>query len=78
MKMKNIDISSLIQGELVTKVSSDNLIIALEPEAASLFCRTKDVSHFVDDGKVQKEKLKKDDKYMVVDAGGTFKSSFIG
>ena len=55
-------------------ILSQNLIIALEPEAASLYCRTLGLCKFVGmafDGKGGAMSIKSGDSYIIVDCGGT-------
>ena len=60
-----------VQAGLVDDILSQHLIIALEPEAASLYCRTLGADKFLDmsatDGEMA---MKPGDKYMIVDCGG--------
>ena len=68
----------IFQAGLITDVMSTKLIIALEPEAASMYCKHVDLGG-------SKEKTSKDqeiyfginDNYMVIDAGGMIMSHFI-
>ena len=53
-------------------ILSQNLIIAIEPEAASLYCRTLALEKFV--GMTSKKgdmSIKPGDRYIIVDCGGT-------
>ena len=54
---------------LQASIEKDKLSIALEPEAASIFCRHLSVDHFVGDETIST--LPAGTKYMVLDAGGT-------
>jgi len=58
----------MLQGELIDSLYSNQLVIALEPEAASLYCRTLPMGRF-DDG-TAKPCFEPGTKYLVVDAGG--------
>ena len=51
-------------------VDSRQLVIALEPEAASLHCRSLDVAQFVGEPDKDSVVFKTGTKYMVIDAGG--------
>jgi hypothetical protein len=63
--------TTIFQAKLIPERDSTNLIIALEPEAASLYCRTLDVNHFIDsDRHHQSAKFQDGTVYMVIDAGG--------
>ena len=59
------------QAKLIDDVNSKRLIIALEPEAASLYCRTLEMHNFLG---MESEKgrlsLEVNTKYIVIDAGG--------
>ena len=56
---------------MITEVDSKQLVIALEPEAASLYCRTLDMKQFQGmESKKGKLKLDANTKYMIIDAGG--------
>lgn len=66
----------MLQAGLIDSLDSGQLVIALEPEAASLHCRTLPVDEFSQDygdttqpGGLQ---LNTGAKYMVIDAGGKF------
>nr|XP_022322670.1 heat shock 70 kDa protein 12A-like [Crassostrea virginica] len=60
------------KGELIDNVHSNQLLIALEPEAASLTCRTIQANNFSDNRENQADRLtfEPGTKYIVVDAGG--------
>ncbi|XP_053398765.1 heat shock 70 kDa protein 12A-like [Mercenaria mercenaria] len=59
------------RGGLIDTLYSNQLVIALEPEAASLYCRTLPVSTFTSTGDdAQKPSFESGTKYLVVDAGG--------
>lgn len=62
----------MLQGELIDNVHSNQLVIALEPEAASLTCRTIQTNSFTDNRENQTAKptFEPGTKYIVVDAGG--------
>ena len=52
---------------------SPNLIIALEPEAASLYCRTLAMEKFMGMGHASgKMSIKAGETYIIVDCGGMF------
>ena len=53
----------LLQAGLISEPDSNALIIALEPEVASFFCRESDESE-------RKQRFKSGDKMLVIDAGG--------
>lgn len=55
---------------MIDSETSDNLIIALEPECASLYCRSIPTYQFLDQMGNAKINLSNGDKYIVVDAGG--------
>ena len=60
-----------LQAGLIKEQNSKMLVIALEPEAASLYCRGLDIEHFVSgDGEVKSVSFKPGTNYMVIDAGG--------
>lgn len=71
LRFKNTNIL-LLQGELVDKVDSDKLVIALEPEAASLHCfQLPEMSILSSEDKItSKPVFGPGTKYLVVDAGG--------
>ena len=50
-------------------MDSRQLVIALEPEAASLYCRRLDVSHFMGDNRKPLQ-FQRGIKYLVIDSGG--------
>ena len=56
---------------------SNQLLIALEPEAASLTCRTIQANNFADNRENQADRLtfEPGTKYIVVDAGGSLSYS---
>ncbi|KAK7097173.1 heat shock 70 kDa protein 12B-like [Littorina saxatilis] len=60
------------KGNLIDKQCSDQLLIALEPEAASLHCRHLPDTDFVGykDNSINKPTFEPGTKYLVVDAGG--------
>ena len=49
---------------------TSKLTVALEPEAASIFCRHLSVDTTVCEGKISIAKLPVGAKYMILDAGG--------
>lgn len=51
-------------------ITSDQLILALEPEAASIHCRRQPIGITQDGGKKEIAAMKKGDKYVVFDQGG--------
>ena len=55
---------------LIAQESSEKLCIALEPEAASLFCRSLDIANF--EGQKGKDRLQMPlgTTYILLDAGG--------
>uniref|UniRef100_A0AAU0MUS4 Heat shock protein family A member 12 variant X3 n=1 Tax=Urechis unicinctus TaxID=6432 RepID=A0AAU0MUS4_UREUN len=55
---------------IIKNVGSTRLVIALEPEAASLYCRTLDVNHVVSVSSAGGKKMPAGTKYLVMDAGG--------
>ena len=58
---------------MVSDINSQQLVIALEPEAASIHCQLLDISHFVDTeclGGVEDVSFKTADILLVVDIGG--------
>uniref|UniRef100_A0AAU0MT83 Heat shock protein family A member 12 variant X6 n=1 Tax=Urechis unicinctus TaxID=6432 RepID=A0AAU0MT83_UREUN len=55
------------QAELIPTKDSDSLVIALEPEAASLYCRQLDINHLLCTGD---SKMGVGTKYLVLDCGG--------
>ncbi|ESP02145.1 hypothetical protein LOTGIDRAFT_212681 [Lottia gigantea] len=60
------------KGGLIDKQNSDQLVIALEPEAASLHCRNLPSTNFLGykDNNLAKPTFEPGTKYLVVDAGG--------
>ena len=62
---------SLFQAGLIKNENSDNLVIALEPEAASLYCRELDITDFLKPRPGREGmNMKKGTVYMILDAGG--------
>ena len=61
----------IVQGGLVTETDSSKLIIALEPEAASVWCKQLPSDGFISEG-LDNEILeqKPGAQYIVVDCGG--------
>ena len=58
---------------------SPNLIIALEPEAASVYCRTLANDKFLGMRGVEgKMNMKQGDKYIIVDCGGMILNTCFG
>ena len=55
---------------MITELFSTNLLIALEPECASLYCRTLPFDKFIGLGHDNAPRLKKGTVYMTVDLGG--------
>ena len=55
---------------MMDDVDSGQLVIALEPEAASLYCRNLDVNQFLERSRTADIKLNAGTKYLVIDAGG--------
>ena len=59
------------QAGLIPTEDSDRLVIVLEPEAASIFCRQLNIHNFVG---VPEEsmgtKFRSGEKFLVIDAGG--------
>ena len=53
------------QGGLIKEPDSDHLLIALEPEAASLYVRKMDIEN-----DTSTKSIKSGTKYLVIDAGG--------
>jgi hypothetical protein len=49
-------------------IRPENIVIALEPECASLYCRNIDTVNFI--GGNSSDIFKAGSKYMIVDAGG--------
>ena len=63
----------LFQAKIIDQEKSKNLVIALEPEAASLYCRTLEMEHFLGmETKSGKLYLPIGTKYMIIDAGGKY------
>ena len=65
---KVYELAAMKQAELITSVDSDALLIALEPEAASFFCRTLSVHGFATS--TSSPAFPSGTKYVIVDAGG--------
>ena len=63
-----VSLCNMKQAELITSVDSDALLIALEPEAASFYCRTLSVHEFA--MSTSKPGFPSGTKYVIVDAGG--------
>lgn len=61
-----------MQAGIVSKGSEDKLIIALEPEAASVWCKKLPADGFIAEnrGKCTLDQ-KPETKYIVIDCGGT-------
>ena len=60
-----------LQAGMIPNVSSKQLLIALEPEAASMFCKRLQVNHFTSGTDQEMDvTFEKGDQYIVVDAGG--------
>lgn len=59
----------LFQAGLITKLDSKKLMVALEPEVASLYCRSLHITEFVENS--EPIQLKAGTKYLVIDCGGT-------
>lgn len=53
-------------------ISTDKLTIALEPEAASIFCRHLSVETTVSGGNISIAKMSVGTRYMILDAGGRY------
>ena len=58
------------QAGIISDVTSRGLVIALEPEAASLHCRRLDVHDFVGEDEYREANFQTGTKYLVIDAGG--------
>ena len=73
MFVHSIILCYLCQAGLIHQDNSKQLIIALEPEAAGLFCRSLEVNQLVAEARLPKEliQLPVGAKYLIVDAGGT-------
>jgi molecular chaperone DnaK (HSP70) len=56
---------------LITEIDSDKLVIALEPEAASVFIQTSKIEYHKEDNNGM-NLMKPGTKYMVIDAGGIY------
>ena len=67
---KTINSHDYSQADLIPTVDSDSLMIALEPEAASFFCRTLSAHEYATSTK--DPSFATGAKYVVVDAGGKF------
>ena len=62
----------IFQGGLVTETDSSKLIIALEPEAASVWCKQLPSDGFISEGLDQEIlEQKPGTQYIVADCGGT-------
>ena len=59
----------IFQAGIVDEVDSDNLRISLEPEAASLHCRSIDINTFIDEKGGEKVKMANGTKHIILDAG---------
>eukprot|EP00058_Branchiostoma_floridae_P028057 XP_002613548.1 hypothetical protein BRAFLDRAFT_71812 [Branchiostoma floridae] len=59
-------------ADIVSKSTQQQLVIALEPESASLYCREQPVSHFMGESGGGRDKLNMPagTRYMVIDCGG--------
>ena len=53
---------------MIPSLDSPQLVIALEPEAASLYCRRLNIVSFIEDETV--DGFPEGTKYLVIDAGG--------
>jgi hypothetical protein len=60
------------QGSLIETTHSNQLLIALEPEAASLYCKQLPAETFLGNAEEQmaKPNFEPGTKYLIVDAGG--------
>ena len=61
---------ALLQGGLINTEESDDLLIVLEPEAASLYCRGLDMKHFENESAGDELSMPEGTIYMLIDAGG--------
>ena len=68
----------LHQARLLEKDNPKQLIIALEPEAAGVFCRNLEVNELVEEARASMKtvQLPVGSKYLVVDAGGECRGKF--
>ena len=55
---------------MISSVNSKQLMIALEPEAASVFCQSLDSENFIHKKKADETKIKAGQNIMIIDAGG--------
>ena len=62
----------MFQAGIIDKVDSDNLRISLEPEAASLHCRSIGMNKFLNQQGNDKVEMAKGTKYIILDAGGKY------
>lgn len=69
------DFPSIWQAGLTSELNSNHLVIALEPEAASLYCRTLNPKKFA--LSAQKIEAEEGTKYLVLDAGGEYSLLFL-
>ena len=60
----------MFQAGLIDNENSDRLQIALEPEAASIYCKSLRLNHFLGENEKTDVKMGAGTVYMVVDAGG--------
>ena len=58
-------------------ISNDHLVIALEPEAASLLCRRLPVDKMASKDETSVTSFSEGAKYMVVDAGGVYRQNIM-
>ena len=64
----------MFQAGLVDNGNSNRLQIALEPEAASIYCKSLRLNHFLGETEKTDVKMGTGTVYMVVDAGGNCSS----
>ena len=66
-------LSCLLQAGIVSKDAPDQLLIALEPEAASIYCREMKMREFTSekgDANISDVFARPGSKYLVIDIGG--------
>ena len=67
----------LLQAGIISGKDSRQLVIALEPEAASIYCRSLDVNQFIEpSGQQSSPSFREGTKYLVIDAGGNMTSIY--
>ena len=67
--LSSLTLSSSLQANLIGEIDSEDLIIALEPEAAGLLCRNIKTAHYRTSNDCMALPTS-GDSYIVIDVGG--------